>query len=153
MKNTAFKWVLYILFFTLGVAAKDTNNAMLKASVNSEAKETVIEQTNNFIATGYEPKITIFNDFESYYNYDDFHYSVDVVKTPEELEANPLQEAPIIKHFRNAKVIENDTFFAEIDLDEIEVNGFDMSIEYVNSKEIKLDVVNQVSIPERLNLG
>ena len=148
----AIRWFLYILFFFIGIAAEDTNNALLKASNNDGAKEVIIEQLNDIAESNYIPKITFFDDYSTYYNCHYEYGDVDGIEIEILSEIMPEEDNVEMKSFKKNKITEAE-FYAEVELDEIEVNGTDLSLEYLNSRDISIEVEIKINIPTSLNLG
>lgn len=148
----AIRWFLYILFFFIGIAAEDTNNALLKASNNDGAKEVTIEQLNDIAESNYIPKITFFDDYSTYYNCHYEYGDVDGIEIEILSEIMPEEDNVEMKSFKKNKISEAE-FYAEVELDEIEVNGTDLSLEYLNSRDISIEVEIKINIPTSLNLG
>lgn len=148
----AIRWFLYILFFFIGIAAEDTNNALLKASNNDGAKEVIIEQLNDIAESNYIPKITFFDDYSTYYNCHYEYGDVDGIEIEILSEIMPEEDNVEMKSFKKNKISEAE-FYAEVELDEIEVNGTDLSLEYLNSRDISIEVEIKINIPTSLNLG
>jgi hypothetical protein len=140
-----------MVFFALGIAAENTNSALLAASVNNEATEVIAKQNNTFIAeTGYQPKITIFDDYSNSRGYGEFHYEMTVLKS----EQPPVQKEESASEIKKTVVTDrtiSSDFYAELELDEIQVIGVDQSLEYIGTRLVPLEVTSIIDIPETLN--